>query len=99
MKRARPGKSPPGGSKIEPRGGQNDLLEASGDLLGGSWAPDVLGGSWGGLGGSWAALGASLGLSGGPRKAPGGSEEGLREAILQVFLVVRREKLEKQKQL
>ena len=45
--------------------------------------------SWGGLGGSWAALGASLG----PREAPGGSGEGLQEAILVLFLMVQRNKL------
>ena len=34
MKRPRPSKSPPGGFRIELRGVQNGLLEASGRLLG-----------------------------------------------------------------
>ena len=114
IQRPRPRKAAPAGSKIEPRGGQNDLLEASGELLGGSWAPDgrqdrsgsapgrglgrpeaLLGGAWGVL----AALGALLGAlwailtrPGGPREASGGSGEGLREAILVLFLVVMQKK-------
>ena len=86
MKRPRPQKSAPGGSKIEPRGGQNGLLEASGDLLGGSWAPDgrqdrsgsapgrLLGRSWRLLGRSWRLFGPSWPcqeVPGRPREAPG----------------------------
>ena len=62
-------------------------------------APEaLLGGSWGGLGGSWAALGASLGRLGPARRSPGGpggSGEGLREAISVLFWMVQREKLKK----
>ena len=54
--------------------------------------PEPLGGSWGGLGGASAALGAVLGRPGGSRKASGGSGEGLREAILVLFLVVMQKK-------
>ena len=39
-KRPTPPKSGPGGLKIEARGGQHGVLEASGELLGGCWAPD-----------------------------------------------------------
>ena len=40
FQRPRPREAAPTGSEIEPRGGQNDLLEAWGSSWGGSWAPD-----------------------------------------------------------
>ena len=72
-----------------------------------SWRP--LGTSRAAVGRSWAALGAVLAalgsllaplwavvaLPGGPRKAPGGSGEWLREAILVLFWMVQRQKLKK----
>ena len=58
--------------------------------------------SWAALGAVLAALGpllaplwAVLALPGGCREAPGGSGEGLREAILVLFLMVQRKKLKK----
>ena len=58
--------------------------------------------SWAALGAVLAALGpllaplwAVLALPGGPREAPGGSGEGLREAISVLFWMVQREKLKK----
>ena len=109
-KRPRPRKSSPGSSKIEARGGQNGLLEASGSFwaavgrqLACKTAPEAfLGGAGVGLGRSWAALGASLGRLGPPRRSPAGpwevvgsSGEGLREAIVAFFVVVRQKKLQK----
>ena len=103
MKRRRLGKKASGGSKIEVRGGQNGLREASGELLGGSWAPEgrqdrsgsaprqLLGRSWRLLGRSWRLFGPSWPS----QEVPGGSGEGLWEAILVLFLMVRRQKLEK----
>ena len=62
--------------------------------------------SWAALGAVLAALGpllaplwAVLALPGGPREAPGGSGEGLREAILVLFLMVQRQKLKDQQQI
>ena len=58
MKRPRPPKSAPGGFKIELRGIEHDLLEASGRLLGArlahSWR--LLRRSWGALDASWGRL-------------------------------------------
>ena len=47
------------------------------------------------LGSLLAPLWAVLALPGGPREAPGGSGEGLREAISVLFWMVQREKLKK----
>ena len=97
------GRSAPGGSNIEPRGGPNGLLEASGSR----WPPRPLWKrSWAALGAVLAALGlllaplwAVLALPGGPRDAPGGFREGLREAILVLFWMVQRPKLKKRPKL
>ena len=107
MKRPRPQQSTPGGSKIEPRGGQNGILEASGDLLGGSWAPDgrqdrsgsapgrLLGRSWRLLGRSWRLFGPSWPcqeVPGRPREAPG---KGSGRPFRCFFGMVQRQKLKK----
>ena len=71
--------------------------------LGARWPPRPLWKrSWAALGAVLAALGpllaplwAVLALPGGPREAPGGSGEGLREVILVLFLMVQRKKLNK----
>ena len=95
-KRPRPPKSAPGGLKNEPQGGQNGVPE----LLGGSWAPDGCQDCSGGavlaaLGPLLAPLWAVLALPGGPREAPGGSGEGLREAMLVLLWMIQRQKLKK----
>ena len=81
----------PGGAKIDPREGQNGVLEASGCLLAPRPAPSghqgrsgaapgrLLERSWSRLGASFAVLGRSwrlLGPSGNPREIPGGSAGG-----------------------
>ena len=74
-----------------------------GRQLGARWPPRPLWKrSWAALGAVLAALGpllaplwAVLALPGGPREAPGGSGEGLREAILVLFWMVQRQKLKK----
>ena len=95
----RPRKSIPEGNKIEPRGDQNGVREASG----GFWAPGVpqmaaqaalrphvggscgpLAGSWGRLGEPLAPLGALLGLPGAPRRLAGELREVILEGILKV---------------
>ena len=81
----RPRKSIPEGNKIETRGDQNGVREASG----GFWAPGVpqmaaqaalrphVGGSCGPLGPSWASRGA-------PRRLAGELREVILEGILKV---------------
>ena len=80
----------PGGAKINPRGGENGLLEAPGGLLGPRPAPSgrqgrsgatpgrLLERSWRLLEPSWSALGASWSRLG----VPGRSPEGAREVLL-----------------
>ena len=80
-------KSSPGGTKIDPRGGQNASLEASGSLVGTSAIADsiskssktgskrLLGLSWRVLVPSWGGLGASWGHFRPPGAVPGGSRE------------------------
>ena len=82
---------------MEARGGQTGVLEAWGPLgrqVGARWPPRPLWErSWAAIGVVLAALGpllahlwAVLALPGGPREAPGGSGEELRETILVFFL-------------
>ena len=95
----RPRKSTPEGNKIEPRGDQNGVREASG----GFWAPGVpqmaaqaalrphVGGSCGPLAGSRGRLGEPLAPLGALLGLPGGSPEArgeLREVILEGILKV-----------
>ena len=71
MKRPRPQKSAPGGSKIEPRGPPGGLWGPLGRQLGARWPPRPLWRRSWALGPLLAPLWAVLALPGGPREAPG----------------------------
>ena len=78
------------GGSWAPDGRQDRSGSAPGQGLG--WPEALLGGA---LGGFWRLLGrlwAILTRPGGPREASGGSGEGLREAMLVLFLVVMQKK-------